>query len=110
MIAAPQQLPNGGLRLPPFPSRDHNPNNPNPPPPKVDLDEKAAEEMKISIHTQLDDFDAYALPSPHMCLVSDYTSKTARRSLSSAYANFACDHGNTTSILANTCGRWRSAC
>ncbi|OJT11149.1 Serine/threonine-protein phosphatase 4 regulatory subunit 2 [Trametes pubescens] len=67
MIVAPQQLPNGGLRLPPFPSREHNPNNPNPPPPKVDLDEKAAEEMKISIHAQLDDFDATPFTIQRIC-------------------------------------------
>lgn len=71
MIAAPQQLPNGGLRLPPFPVREHNPNNPNPPPPKIDLDEKEAEEMKKSIHVQLDEFDRCACsPGSPVCRTS----------------------------------------
>ncbi|KAI8998587.1 PPP4R2-domain-containing protein [Trametes punicea] len=56
MIVAPQQLPNGGLKLPPFPPREHDPNNPNPAPPKIDLDEKEAEEMRSSIDAQLDEF------------------------------------------------------
>ncbi|KAI0670326.1 PPP4R2-domain-containing protein [Trametes maxima] len=58
MIAAPQTLPNGGLKLPPFPPREPNPSNPNPPPPKVDFNDKEAEEMRTSIYAQLDDFEA----------------------------------------------------
>ena len=57
MIAAPQQLQNGGLKLPPFPPRDYVQGNPNPPPPKVDLSEKEADELKSSIYAQLDEFD-----------------------------------------------------
>ncbi len=57
MIAAPQQLQNGGLKLPPFPPRDYVQGNPNPPPPKVELSEKEAHEMKVSVYAQLDDFD-----------------------------------------------------
>ena len=59
MITTPQQLPNGGLKLPPFPSRDLVPGNPNPPPPKVDMSEKEAQDMKTSIFEQLDEFDGY---------------------------------------------------
>ncbi|KAI0831361.1 PPP4R2-domain-containing protein [Trametes gibbosa] len=57
MIAAPQLLANGGLRLPPFPPLVPNPGNPNPPPPKIDLEEQEAEQMKTSIYAQLDEFE-----------------------------------------------------
>ncbi|KAI0374953.1 PPP4R2-domain-containing protein [Pilatotrama ljubarskyi] len=67
MIAAPQQLPNGGLRLPPFPPREHNPHNPNPPPPKIDLDEKEAQEMRSSIYAQLDEFDGTPFTIQRIC-------------------------------------------
>ncbi|KAI0780872.1 PPP4R2-domain-containing protein [Trametes elegans] len=67
MIAAPQQLPNGGVRLPPFPPREPNPNNPNPPPPKIDMDEKETEEMRTSIHAQLDGFDAAPFTIQRIC-------------------------------------------
>ncbi|KAI0665208.1 PPP4R2-domain-containing protein [Cubamyces menziesii] len=67
MIVAPQQLPNGGLKLPPFPPREQNPNNPNPPPPKIDLDEKQAGEMRDSIHAQLDEFDGTPFTIQRVC-------------------------------------------
>ena len=59
MIAAPVQLIHGGLKLPPFPPRDYVQGIPNPPPPKVDLTEKEADDMKTSIYVQLDEFDGY---------------------------------------------------
>lgn len=61
MIAAPQQLPNGGLKLPPFPTREPILVNPNPAPPKTDLTESEADNMKESIYAQLDEFDGYVL-------------------------------------------------
>ncbi|KAI0807530.1 PPP4R2-domain-containing protein [Fomes fomentarius] len=67
MIAAPQQLQNGGLKLPPFPPRDYVQGNPNPPPPKVDLSEKEADEMKASVYAQLDDFDSTPFTIQRVC-------------------------------------------
>ncbi|KAI0331120.1 PPP4R2-domain-containing protein [Cubamyces sp. BRFM 1775] len=67
MIVAPQQLPNGGLKLPPFPPREQNPNNPNPPPPKIDFGEKEAGEMRDSIHAQLDEFDGTPFTIQRLC-------------------------------------------
>ena len=57
MIAAPQQLQNGGLKLPPFPTRDFVLANPTSVLPKADFTEAEANAMKTSIYVQLDEFD-----------------------------------------------------
>ena len=61
MLATAQQFQNGGLKLPPFPPRDYVPGNPNPPPPKVNLSDEEAADMKASIYAQLDEFDGYGV-------------------------------------------------
>lgn len=58
MITTPQQLQNGGLKLPPFPPREY-PAGASNPLPKVDLPEKEVDQFKTSIHAQLDEFDGY---------------------------------------------------
>ncbi|KAH9946068.1 PPP4R2-domain-containing protein [Epithele typhae] len=68
MIAAPQQLPNGGLKLPPFPSRDFILPTPiPPPPPKVDLTKDEAETIKISIFAQIEDLDDTPFTIQRLC-------------------------------------------
>lgn len=59
MIATPQPRPNGGLKLPPFPTRELVIVNPNPTPVKADLTGGEAESMKTSIYAQLDEFEGY---------------------------------------------------
>lgn len=58
MITTPQQLQNGGLKLPPFPPREYPAGTLNPLP-KADLSEKVADEFKTSLYAQLDEFDRY---------------------------------------------------
>ncbi|KAI0721038.1 PPP4R2-domain-containing protein [Cerioporus squamosus] len=67
MLAVAQQLQNGGLKLPPFPPREYLPGNPNPPPPKVNLSDKEAEEMKTSIYAQLNEFDSTPFTIQRLC-------------------------------------------
>ncbi|RDX56718.1 PPP4R2-domain-containing protein [Lentinus brumalis] len=67
MLAVAQQLQNGGLKLPPFPPRDYVPSNPNPPPPKVNLSDKEAEDLKTSIYAQLDEFDGTPFTIQRVC-------------------------------------------
>ena len=64
MITTPQQLQNGGLKLPPFPPREYPPGSSNAPP-KVNLSDTEAGEMKTSIFAQLDDFDRYVVYDSH---------------------------------------------
>ncbi|RPD80122.1 PPP4R2-domain-containing protein [Lentinus tigrinus ALCF2SS1-7] len=72
MLAVAQQLQNGGLKLPPFPPREFVPGNPNPPPPKVNLSDKEAEEMKASIYAQLDEFDGTPFTIQRLCELCVY--------------------------------------
>nr|VWO98835.1 Nonribosomal peptide synthetase 1 (EC [Ganoderma boninense] len=66
MITTPQQLLNGGLKLPPFPPREYPAGSSNPLP-KVDLSEKEAAEFKTSIHAQLDEFDGTPFTIQRVC-------------------------------------------
>ncbi|KAI1795820.1 PPP4R2-domain-containing protein [Ganoderma leucocontextum] len=66
MITTPQQLQNGGLKLPPFPAREYPAGTSNPLP-KVDLSEKEADEFKTSIHAQLDEFDGTPFTIQRIC-------------------------------------------
>jgi hypothetical protein len=58
LLTSPRALPSGGLKLPPFPPRARDENNPNEAPKSI-LTADDANEYKEIIFKQLDEFDGY---------------------------------------------------
>jgi serine/threonine-protein phosphatase 4 regulatory subunit 2 len=95
---SPRPSTNGGLKLPPFPSRERDESNPNEAP-KAHFTSEEAAAMKETLFTQLDDFDA-CVSRPCMSM-TPHAFCPARPSRSSASRTSARGPGKTTRYLEN---------
>lgn len=95
---SPRPSTNGGLKIPPFPSRERDESNPNEAP-KTHFTPEEAATLKETLFTQLDDFDTCVFRS--FILMTPHTFFPARPSRSSASQTSARGQGKITQHLEN---------